>query len=39
MPSPLGNFAGASVEDEDVYIGNHFKQNNSLEKIPITVEP
>lgn len=39
MPSPLGDFAGASVKDEVVHKGNHFNQNDSLgKKNPVTVE-
>lgn len=39
MPCPLRNFVWASVKDEDVYPGNLFKQNNSLEEIPAMAEP
>lgn len=39
MLFPLKNFVQTLVENEVVYDGSLFKQNNSLEKFPTSVEP
>lgn len=38
LPSPLGDFVLVS-KNENIYNGSLLTQNNSLETIPVTVEP